>query len=319
MKYEKHICFCSLILFSISAYAQRLDKPNLIKLPFAFSQVNRTPMENTPVYFKARLLLVANYRPGASHAKGADAYLYIDDLVSGEEVAQFGKAHTFVSAYVQDTLLHVFALNFSDFGVKIKSSSIDHFITGNLKNWVQSIAILPEGNESLFNSSVCKDDQGYIMAYESNSPVPFCFKFARSRDLSKWEKIPGIVYTGEKKEFSACPVVRYFKPYYYVIYLHAPVKGHNGWISYLSRSIDLLNWELSPFNPILEAGKGEGINNSDVDILEYQGKTFLYYATGDQATWSTIRVAMYNGMMKTFFESYFPKGRTFVKISARHS
>ncbi len=58
---------------------------------------------------------------------------------------------------------------------------------------------------------------------------------------------------------------------YYVIYLHAAVPGHNGWISFLARSVDLETWELSPFNPILEAGPGEGINNSDVDLFEYRG------------------------------------------------
>ncbi len=315
MKYAKYICCCYLIVYSFLACAQRSENPNLIKLPFAFSQMGRTPMENTPVNFKSRLLLVANYRPGGAHAKAKDAYLYIYDLVTGEEVAQFGKGHTFVSAYVQDTQLHVFALNFSDFGENIKSGAIDHFVTSDLKNWQRSIAISPEGNESLFNSSVCKDDQGYTMAYESNKPVQFCFKFARSRDLFKWEKIGGLVFTGANHEYSACPVIRYFNPYYYVIYLHAPVKGHNGWISYMARSKDLKTWELTPYNPVLEAGPGEGKNNSDVDLLQYEGRTYLYYAIGDQQTWSTIRVAMYNGLMKTFFENYFPKGRTFEKIS----
>lgn len=156
------------------------------------------------------------------------------------------------------------------------------------------------------------------MAYESDQPVKFCFKFARSNDLSKWEKVTGLVYTGENNEYSACPVIRYYNPYYYVIYLHAPIEGHNGWVSYLARSKDLENWELSPYNPILEAEAGEGKNNSDVDILEYEGKTYLYYAIGDQATWATIRVAMYDGLMKTFFENHFPEGRPFEKISTQH-
>jgi len=155
------------------------------------------------------------------------------------------------------------------------------------------------------------------MAYESNLPVQWCFRFARSKDLSKWEKIDGLVYTGENNEFSACPVIRYFKPYYYVIYVHDRMEGHNGWLPFLSRSKDLENWELTPFNPIMEAGKGEGYNNSDFDILEYEGRTYLYYGDGDQATWGTICVAMYDGPMKRFYESYFPEGATFKKVSAK--
>jgi hypothetical protein len=112
-------------------------------------------------------------------------------------------------------------------------------------------------------------------------------------------------------------MIRYLNPYYYVIYLHGKIKGHNGYISYIARSKDLADWELSPFNPVLEASQGEGNNNSDVDILEYKGRTYLFYGTGDQATWSTIRVAMYNGPMRRFYESYFPGNKTFVKVSAK--
>ena len=102
-----------------------------------------------------------------------------------------------------------------------------------------------------------------------------------------------------------------------MIYLHAQLKGHNGWISYLARSKDLETWELSPFNPILEAEAGEGKNNSDVDILEYGGKTYLYYATGDQETWGTVRLAMFDGTEKAFFENHFPQKGPLIKISAK--
>ncbi|HAZ02857.1 MAG: hypothetical protein A2W90_17090 [Bacteroidetes bacterium GWF2_42_66] len=301
-------------MFVTSAYPQ---KPVLIKLPFAFSDVGRTPMENTPFVFDSRLLIVANNRPGGADAKGKDAYLYIDDLQTGKEVTRFGQGHSFVSAYMNGNELNVFALEFSDFGRVMNSTGIDRLVTTDLKNWKTEKVILPEGDEHLFNSSVCRDDKGFMMAYESDKPVQFCFKFARSADLSRWEKIPGLVFTGEKHEYSACPLIRYFAPYYYVIYLHAPMKGHNGWISYMARSKDLETWELSPYNPILEATAGEGKNNSDVDILEYEGKTYLYYATGDQETWGTVRVAMFDGTEKAFFESHFPKTVKLTNVSAK--
>ncbi|WP_147384321.1 MULTISPECIES: family 43 glycosylhydrolase [Prolixibacteraceae] len=308
------ICF----LCSITGYAQQKPAPPvLVKLPFAFSDVGRTPMENTPFVFDSKLLIVANYRPGEAEAKGENAYLYIDDLKTGKEVARFGKGHSFVSAFVQKEELNVFALEFSDFGRVMNSSGIDRIFSTDMKNWKTEKVILPEGDEHLFNSSVCRDDKGYVMAYESDKPVKFCFKFARSKDLSNWEKIPNLAFTGENQEYSACPVIRYYAPYYYVIYLHAPVEGHNGWISYMARSTDLETWELSSFNPVLEAEPGEGKNNSDVDILEYKGKTYLYYATGDQETWSTMRVAMFDGTEKAFFEAYFPEGNPFVNISAK--
>jgi hypothetical protein len=293
------------------------QKPTLVKLPFAFSQDRRTPMETTPVVFNSRLLLVANYRPsGPTSAEDKNSFLYIDDLETGKEITRFGMAHSFVSAIVNGDDLHVFALDFSDSGEVWKSNGINHFISNDLENWRKEKVILPEGDELLFNTSVCRDDKGFLMAYESNVPVKFCFKFARSNDLSKWEKIPDLVFTGEHNEYSACPVIRYCKPYYYVIYLHAPIPDHKGWISYLARSKDLNIWELSPFNPVLEAEGGEGINNSDVDILEYKEKTYLFYATGDQASWGTVRVAMFDGPLKEFFESHFPNDTKFTKVSA---
>lgn len=291
--------------------------PRLTKLPFAFPQNNRTPMENTPVWFDSSLLLVSNYRPGGADARGEDAYLYIEDLQNGNEIARFGTGHSFVSAFAEKDVLHVYALEFKNFGRVMNSTSINHFYSKDLKSWQKDVAILPQGGEHLFNSSVCKDDRGYLMAYESDRPVQFCYKFARSADLKHWEKIEGLAFTGQKKEYAACPVIRYVAPWYYVIYLHAPLPGHNGWISYMSRSKDLKDWELSPFNPILEAGRGEGKNNSDVDLIEVDGKTYLFYATGDQETWGTVRVALFDGDMKKFFESYFPRGMTFERASAR--
>ncbi len=301
----------------INLSGQLPQKPLLVKLPFAFSDIGRTPMENTPVLMNSRLLLISNNRPGGADAKGKDAYLYIDDLQTGKEVARFGQGHSFVSAYLNGNELNVFALEFTDFGRIMNSTGIDRLTSTDLKTWNTEKVILPDGKEHLFNSSVCRDEKGYIMAYESDKPVQFCFKFARSNDLSKWDKIPGLVFTGVNYEYSACPLIRYIKPYYYVIYLHAPLPGHNGWISYLTRSKDLENWDLSPYNPVLEAEAGEGRNNSDVDLIEYQGKTYLYYATGDQETWGTVRVAQYDGTEKSFFEGHFPKNTTFTKTSAK--
>jgi len=308
-----------LFLWSGSVPAQKNpETPVLIKLPFSDASEEMSPMENTPVLFNSRLLLISNYRPGGADAKGKDAYLYIDDLQTGMRVARFGEGHSFVSAFVNGNQMNVFSLEFSDFGRIMNSTGIDRMTTTDLKTWKTEKVILPEGTEHLFNSSVCRDDKGFIMAYESDKPVQFCFKFARSIDLSTWKKISGLVFTGINHEYSACPVIRYFKPYYYVIYLHAAVEGHNGWISFMTRSKDLENWELTPYNPVLEAEEGEGKNNSDVDILEYKGKTYLYYATGDQETWGTVRVAMFDGIEKSFFESYFPKNVTFTKASAKY-
>ena len=83
------------------------------------------------------------------------------------------------------------------------------------------------------------------------------------------------------------------------------------------RSKDLALWQLSPLNPILEAATGEGSNNSDVDLIEWEGNTYVFYATGDQQTWGSVRAAMYPGSMRAFYESCFPPGARPVEASAR--
>ncbi|MDZ4781907.1 MAG: hypothetical protein SGJ19_16775, partial [Planctomycetia bacterium] len=69
-------------------------------------------------------------------------------------------------------------------------------------------------------------------------------------------------------------------------------------------------------NPILEAEPGEGKNNSDVDLFEHEGRTYLVYATGDQATWGAARMAMYDGPLQAFFEGWFPVGAKQIEVTA---
>jgi hypothetical protein len=96
------ICYYLFLLFILEyTYGQKSQgRPVLTKLPFVFSQDGRTPMESTPIFFNSGLLLVSNCRPGGADAKGRDAYLYLDDLQTGMEVARFGSGHSFVSAFV---------------------------------------------------------------------------------------------------------------------------------------------------------------------------------------------------------------------------
>jgi hypothetical protein len=286
--------------------------PKLTKLPFAIGR----GMENTPFEFGGRPMIALNHRDDTkahTPAYGDSMYLYIQDLVTGQEVSRFGEGHSFASAVVDGQAVHVFGSR----GDQDWFHEIDRFSSTDLKTWTKSPAITPEPGENLFNVSVCRDDQGWLMAYESNQPVQFCFRFARSKDLNEWEKVPGLTFAGAGDEYSACPVIRYFAPYYYVIYLHAATPDHPGWTSYLARSKDLADWELSPLNPILAASEGEGANNSDVDLFEREGKTYLVYATGDQATWSAARMAQFDGPMQSFFESFFPAGAPTARVSAR--
>ena len=283
----------------------------LTKLPVFYGE---QAMESTPFLYKDRPMLMMSRRQASSTPDIKDMYLFILDLDTGKEVARFAEGHSFGSAFVNGDEVNVWA---SEYTTNDWTQDLYRFSTTDLKTWKRKLAIARDGDEHLFNTSVCRDEQGYLMAYESNKPVSFCFKFARSKDLVKWEKLDGLIFTGTGAEYSACPVIRYLAPYYYVIYLHAAIEGHNGWVSFMARSKDLITWELSPRNPILEASAGEGSNNSDVDLFEWQGNTYIYYATGDQATWGKLGCALYPGPLQAFYESYFPEGAPMIMVTTK--
>lgn len=266
-------------------------------------------MEVTPVHWQGKPMIFCSKRPFQSKYDVNALSLTLLDPATGKYTPDFGVGHSLGCAYVErsdkgDAVFHVFAAEQPS--MESWFQEIHHFSSSDLKSWKREIALKPE-NEHLLNSSVCQDDDGsYLMTYESNNPVHFCFKFARSRDLSSWEKIPDLYYAGpDGKSYSACPVIRRYAPYYYVIYLRN--NGRGGYESALIRSKDLKRWEESPNNPILGASDGEGTNNSDVDLFEEDGKTWLYYATGDQLTWTDIRRASFDGDEREFFEAQFPE------------
>jgi hypothetical protein len=261
-------------------------------------------METTPFLYQGRQILFESYR-GWPGLDPNTMNLQLKDLQTGLVTSTFGQGYSLGCAYVNGNEINAFAAQMTStdwFHDIYRFASTDGGAT-----WKQSLAIARSGGEHLLNSSVCKDNQGYLMAYESDNPVGFCFKFARSTDLATWTKLDVPAFAGpNSNEYSACPMIRYCGGYYYTIYLHAPVTGHNGYISNIVRSKDLTTWEYSDKNPVLEAASEEGCNNSDVDLFEVAGKTYLFYADGDQQTWSNLRSAVYDGTTQQFFESYFP-------------
>lgn len=316
---------CPLAALSAEAAASgnphAIPNPPLTKIPFAFPGLR---MENTPVILSGQPFLVQNVRP--VNAKVKDFYLFIEDLRTGQEIARFGEAFSFVSAFVGDGELNIFATENTD---DDWTHDIYRFRSKDLQQWEKELAVPRKPGEHLFNASVCRDEQGYVMAFESNQPVQWSFRFARSQDLASWQEVEGVNFADlAEKTACACPAIRYVAPYYYVVYGAWRWAGPGLWydyrlpetryVSFLARSKDLATWELSPTKyPLLDPVPGEGINNTDADLFEWEGNTYLYYATGDQQTWGTIRMAIYAGSLKQFFDDYFPENAPMIVFDAR--
>ena len=264
--------------------------------------VARDVCEVTPFVWKGRSCLLVCHRPAQWGTRLEDYYLTIHDTATEEELARFGMGYSLASAHVDGDRLMVSASR-SD---ENNWNDVTIFSSTNLKEWTQSVAIVQETNEHLFNSSLCKTPDGLLLAYESNDPAypAFTVKFAQSKDGAEWTKLPEATFGTDR--YTACPTVRYHDGYVYVLYLEHRTPR---WCfeTYITRSKDLNTWYRSALNPVLTPAEiDDGINASDADLAEVDGKTHLYYAVGDQLTWMNIKQAAYPGTLGEFLEAWYP-------------
>ena len=259
---------------------------------------SREMCEVSPVMWHQRLSLLRCNRPATGGGR-PDYFLTLEDVGSGRQLARFGEGYSLASALVHNRSCYVFASRFAPDGW----NDVTLLKSKDLRSWTKKVVVTQE-KEHLFNSSVCLGPRGFVMAYESDDPrfTPFTIKFARSPDLETWTKLPDAIFGADR--YAACPCLRYLNGYYYLLYLEQRTPR---WFfeTYLARSRNLKNWELSAANPVLTPGPNDGINASDPDVIECEGETHLFYSVGDQRTWSRLRHAVYPGPLKQFFGEYF--------------
>lgn len=278
-------------------------------------------VEATPIVFKGKLYrfeyIRTNYKPN----KTGDSYFRFIDVASGKPTPSFATGYHLGSANVEGDTVYVY-------GVKAwGASDIVVFWSKDLKAWESSTALTTPG-WTIFNTSVCKGRNGYVMAFEIGEPVEvvgvgFTMRFAESSDLIHW-KVIAEDQVFAKDRYTACPAIRFLDDQYYMIYLEA--KPGPSYVPYIVRSHDLVHWESSPHNPILQfseedkkianpaltteqrkhIAESRNINNSDVDLCEFEGKTVIYYSWGDQTGTEFLAAAEYDGGLTEFLRSYFP-------------
>ena len=218
-------------------------------------------------------------------------------------LSRFAEGHGLASAIVHQGEFFVYASRWDD----NTWNDVTLFRSRDLKQSEGQVVLRQEPREHLFNTSVCEGGGRFTMACETDDPdyVPFTIKFAESRDLLNWVPIPGALFAPER--YAACPALRWVEGHFYMLYLEhkAPARWFE---TYAACSRDLREWELSPRNPILTPEAGEDINTSDPDLVEFEGRTYLYYSIGDQQTYSKLKRAVFNGTLREFFHWCFACG-----------
>ena len=255
--------------------------------------------EVSPFIWKDRLCLMECIRPG-SGGKSEDYYIILKDVETQQELARCATGYGLASILIQEQTVNIFASRW-DQG---QWRDVTLFQSADLSNWTKNVVVRGE-NEGIFNSSVCRDETGYVMSYESSDKryPGFTIKFARSSDLKTWEKIPGALFGTNR--YTACPSIHYLGGWYYMLYLEHR-KPRWTFETYITRSKDLFHWYTSAANPVLRAaGLDEGINASDPEVIEFKNNTYIYYAVGDQRTWMNVKRSRFPGNKAQFFAYWF--------------
>ena len=299
-------------------------------------------MEQTPVILNGDLLIVESME---ADEVCPHQYIRVRNEKTNAVTAPFGEEYYFASAFAEDGVLYVFATSrFDDRPLTMYQSedagtwhdprgghTVRMFWSSDLERWERrDIITCPD--KRLWNTSVCKGEDGYALALEARANpgkknpavgVPFTCFFARSDDLFHWTMLPD-EYAYTPRRYNACPALRYARGYYYMICLEAlPCQRY---APYIYRTKNFLDWEVGLHNPIMMYGDddrqvkpgcsltpeqlelletGLNVNCSDIDLCEYEGKTRIYYANGDQMTYSFLCEAEYDGPLEEFLEGFF--------------
>lgn len=292
-------------------------------------------VEATPVVWKGKLLRFewqrnSSWASGALKKREYGCYCFID-METNEPYKEFAKDYTFGSCHAEGDTMYVFGTKCDD--GKFYGNTLDVFYSKDLNNWASKRILEIEEDTIIFNTSVCKGPDRYIMAVEVGNAShqytekyghPYTIIFAESTDLLNWEWLPCDRYIYTKDRYSACPVIRYVDGMYYMIYLESLPCYRS--VPYIVRTKDLENYELGITNPIMFFDDNDrklyneewfteeekerilhacNVNNSDVDLCEYEGKTILLYSWGNQSGKEFLARADYDGSMGEFLKSFF--------------
>lgn len=318
------------------------DKPTKTKRAPVIKKLGalKIGMEQTPVNFNGEPVIVESQLPSAEVPYH---HIIARNLKTGVKSEPFGKEYYFASAFVEGDTLYAFASSRHDDKALTMYSEdegawhdprggheVRMFKTKDLIHWEEK-DVISNPQKRFWNTSVCKGDGKYVMAIEVTAeegfPNPhiaaFTSFFAVSEDLENWEMLPD-EYSYTNTRYNACPTIRFCNGYYYMVCLEAlPCLRY---ASYIYRSKDLENWEVGFHNPILMWSDedrtphansnfteeelelletGLNINCSDMDFFERDGKTYIYYANGDQMYYSFLCEAVYDGPLNEFLEAFF--------------
>src|SRR4051812_42630969 len=141
-------------------------------------------VEATPVVFRDRLYRFEYVRKDYKPNTTGESYFRFIDAETGKATPAFARGYDLGCAYAEGGTMWAFGVDQWD-GTKVVA-----FRSDDLEHWEKFPALELPG-WGLFNTSVCKAGDRYVMAIEVGKPpevvgVPFTARFAESKDLKTW-------------------------------------------------------------------------------------------------------------------------------------
>ncbi len=280
--------------------------------------------EMTPFVWNGKLMRMELFDPLNGTDPTILRYAVIRDVESGEIISTLAEDSYFHSAYIEDGTAYVLGVDMKNRGtIRIYEST-------DLIKW-SNRPLFTNPGWVYYNTSLTKGPDGYVLLMEASHPeehvgkFPFTLFFATSPDLKEWTFMD--YDKGFSKErYMGGPWMKYSEGWYYVISVTELPCQH--YTNYIYRTKDFVDWHVGYYNPILMPDNNDRlispraadlddeliekitatgfiINNSDIDMCDYNGKVYINYASGNQLGFYYMCEAECDGTVAEFLKSYF--------------
>lgn len=290
--------------------------------------------EMTPFVWNGRLMRMELVDPG----RGTDSTILrragIRDVETGEFLSYLAEDSYFHSAFIDGDTAYVTGVDMS------RRDTIRLYESKDLVHWTGRDLFTNPG-WVYFNSQITKGPDGYVIIIESgpdayphlsDNDYPkkyvgtkgWTMFFAKSPDLVNWEFMD-YEHPFSKEEGTGGPALKYCDGWYYL--LADCVLPRRIYTNYMYRTKDFVNWYVGYYNPIMMPSEDDrkisphyteiteteaarlqtafNVNNTDLDLCQWQGKTYINYLCGNQLGNYWMCEAVCDMPMADFLKSYF--------------
>ncbi len=291
--------------------------------------------EMTPFMWKGRLMRLEL----VDESKGTDTKsgcATIRDVEAGTFLSYFAEDSYFHSAFVEEDTIYVTGVD------KNRRDTIRIYESKDLVNW-KSRDLFTNPGWIYFNSQIAGNAEvGYYIILESGPhvypvgmwdteyPKNFIGKnswtmfFAKSSDMIHWEFLD-YEEPFSKDEGTGGPALKYSDGWFYL--MADCLLPRKIFVNYMYRTKDFKDWYVGYYNPIMMPSDEDRqisprytditdaererlktafhVNNTDLDLCDWNGKTYINFACGNQKGNYWMAEAICDMPMAEFLKSYF--------------